>query len=88
MRVVPGQPWSSIAVGTLVVGPSGRIWQLDASGTEHGAPWVALLDPETGERRSVWIGPADCVSVIESTDGERGAITVLSRSFPQLERIG
>lgn len=77
--------WAQLPVSALVLDPSGRIWQVQQFGfAADGAPYVALIDPESRETAQLQVGPADPVQTL--TTLEQHALMVLSRFF-DLERI-
>lgn len=78
--------WGDLPDGALIVGPSGRVWQIvcrPAYGVSR------LRCPETGEVRDVPAPPMDATTTILPSvppADEQRALTVLSRFFT-LERI-
>lgn len=85
MRIID-TTWAQLPVNALVLDPTGRIWQV--AGFERfadGVPYVALIDPESHEAVQLKVGPADPVQTL--TTLEQHALMVLSRYFPNLERI-
>lgn len=85
MRIID-TTWAQLPVNALVLDPTGRIWQVQQFGfAPDGSPYVALIDPESRETVQLQVGPADPVQTL--TTLEQHALMVLSRYFPNLERI-
>lgn len=84
--IIQPRHWSELPDGALIVGPSGRIWQI-VSRPSFGVS--RLRCPETGETRDVPAPPADMTHAIlpsAPTGDEQRALTVLSKFFT-MERL-
>jgi hypothetical protein len=84
--IIQPRRWADLPDGALIVGPSGRIWQIV---TRPAFGVSRLRCPETGETRDVTAPPADSTHAIlpsAPTSDEQRALTVLSKFFI-LERL-
>lgn len=86
--IITRMRWADVPDGSLVVGPSGRIYTLLGKYADaQNRPRVALADPVTRERASdPIVNPNAETEVIVNDSGLESAVDILSRSFP-LERI-
>lgn len=84
-------PWAAVVNGSLIVGPSGRIWLCHhtAPMPPNGRPGVRLTDPEGIEPELVFgVDPSATTTVIQPADHTRRALEIIARVFPHLELIG
>lgn len=81
--MVTRRSWVEIPYGSLVIGPSGRVWRLESRYTDpHGHARAHLVDPENIELNAYpAVDPGGTIEVIESAPDAERAIDTLSRSF-------
>lgn len=81
--IVIRRPWVEIPYGSLVIGPSGRVWRLESRYTDpHGHARAHLVDPENVELNTYpAVDPGGTIEVIESNPAAEQAVDTLSRYF-------